>query len=206
MSRTVKRAEVRRAELLDAAALLFAERGYEATSVHAILARVGLSKGAFYHHFDSKEELLLEVSGQLAAVQALRIEALARQPVSALEKLRAFYGWRGHVDGDPSLRAMAAALDDAENTRLRVAVEEAFVRLARPAFATMLREGARELRVAHPLATAELLLHMHLVTLRIAGDRVTVVARRRAHRRAVERILGLADGALDEVRLAAAAG
>lgn len=44
--------------ILDAAARLFASRGYGQTSVDAVIAEAGLSKGAFYHHFASKEALL----------------------------------------------------------------------------------------------------------------------------------------------------
>jgi AcrR family transcriptional regulator len=48
-----------RAALIDAAARVFAERGYAGASVDRILAAAGLSKGTFYWHFASKEELFL---------------------------------------------------------------------------------------------------------------------------------------------------
>jgi AcrR family transcriptional regulator len=44
--------------ILDAAFRLFVERGYDGTSVARILAEVPYSKGAFYHHFASKEQVL----------------------------------------------------------------------------------------------------------------------------------------------------
>ncbi|MEX0684222.1 MAG: TetR/AcrR family transcriptional regulator [Dehalococcoidia bacterium] len=44
--------------ILDAAASLFASRGYGQTSVDSVIAEAGLSKGAFYHHFAGKEALL----------------------------------------------------------------------------------------------------------------------------------------------------
>jgi AcrR family transcriptional regulator len=47
--------------LLDAAAELIAERGYTGTAVDDVVAASGLSKGAFYWHFNSKEDLLLAV-------------------------------------------------------------------------------------------------------------------------------------------------
>jgi AcrR family transcriptional regulator len=43
--------------LLEAAARIFTERGYRGATVDAILEEAGLSKGAFYWHFSSKEEL-----------------------------------------------------------------------------------------------------------------------------------------------------
>ena len=48
-----------RAEILGAAMTLFARSGYEATSVAEICEAAGVSKGAFYHHFSSKQEIFL---------------------------------------------------------------------------------------------------------------------------------------------------
>ena len=49
--------------ILDAAFRLFVERGYDGTSVARILAEVPYSKGAFYHHFASKEAVLDAIAG-----------------------------------------------------------------------------------------------------------------------------------------------
>jgi AcrR family transcriptional regulator len=46
-----------RERLLESAKTLFSQRGYYATSVEEIVASAGLSKGAFYFYFKSKEEL-----------------------------------------------------------------------------------------------------------------------------------------------------
>jgi AcrR family transcriptional regulator len=55
------RLEHRRLRLLHAALDLFAERGYEETSVGAVVARARMSKSAFYDHFSSKEHCFREV-------------------------------------------------------------------------------------------------------------------------------------------------
>jgi AcrR family transcriptional regulator len=52
-----RRAQETRQLILDAAYRLFARQGYGQTSVDGIIAEAGASKGAFYHHFASKEEL-----------------------------------------------------------------------------------------------------------------------------------------------------
>jgi AcrR family transcriptional regulator len=54
-----KRSETTRARLLDSALKEFAIRGFEATSVEDICSAANVSKGAFYHHFESKQELFL---------------------------------------------------------------------------------------------------------------------------------------------------
>ena len=50
-----------RAALIDAAAQVFAERGFTGASVEAIAARAGYTRGAFYSNFESKEELFAEL-------------------------------------------------------------------------------------------------------------------------------------------------
>jgi AcrR family transcriptional regulator len=55
------RQDNRRAQLLDAAARLFRERGFHATSMRDIAKAVGMLSGSIYYHFDSKEEMLLAV-------------------------------------------------------------------------------------------------------------------------------------------------
>ena len=47
--------------ILRAAVECFAEYGFEATDVNKICKKVGLTKGAFYHHFTSKQDLFLEL-------------------------------------------------------------------------------------------------------------------------------------------------
>ena len=48
-------------KILDAAAALFAEKGYQSTTLQDIIDATGLSKGAVYHHFRSKEEIARKV-------------------------------------------------------------------------------------------------------------------------------------------------
>jgi AcrR family transcriptional regulator len=55
------RAEETHAQLLEAAAVCFGQKGYNAASVADICRQAGVSKGAFYHHFASKHELFLRL-------------------------------------------------------------------------------------------------------------------------------------------------
>lgn len=58
MSRVVKSPQERRTEFIAAANELFFSKGYANTSVNDLIQYVGVSKGAFYHHFDSKQAVL----------------------------------------------------------------------------------------------------------------------------------------------------
>ncbi len=66
-----KRSETTKARLLDSALKQFAARGYDATSVDDICGGASVSKGAFYHHFESKQALFLDLlNSWLAAIDA----------------------------------------------------------------------------------------------------------------------------------------
>ncbi|MFN3749447.1 MAG: TetR/AcrR family transcriptional regulator [Sphingorhabdus sp.] len=56
-----------RSKLIDAAHMLVRRQGYAATSVDEICAAAGVSKGAFFHHFASKEELGVAAAEQWTA-------------------------------------------------------------------------------------------------------------------------------------------
>lgn len=75
-----RRGEETRSRILEVAAGCFARLGYDATGVAEICTRAGLSKGAFYHHFASKQALFLELldhwlAGLDAQLQVARAEA-----------------------------------------------------------------------------------------------------------------------------------
>ena len=78
-----------RASILQTAAEVFAERGYAETTLSELIARSGLTKGAFYFHFTSKEQLALEVleEKQRQWLEFVSQRALAK-PV-AIDQLRA---------------------------------------------------------------------------------------------------------------------
>ncbi len=63
--------------LLAAATRLFADQGYEGTSVQEIVEAAGVTKGALYHYFGSKDDLLHEIYGRLLRLQQIRLDAVA---------------------------------------------------------------------------------------------------------------------------------
>jgi AcrR family transcriptional regulator len=64
-----QRSEETRAKIMDAATKLFSTRGFNAASVDDICTEAGISKGAFYHHFESKQALFLALlDGWLQAI------------------------------------------------------------------------------------------------------------------------------------------
>ena len=55
----------RRDDVVEAAARVFAERGYAETSVSQLAEEIGLATGAVYHYFSGKQDLLVEICDQL---------------------------------------------------------------------------------------------------------------------------------------------
>ncbi|WP_367131592.1 MULTISPECIES: TetR/AcrR family transcriptional regulator [Streptomyces] len=74
--------------LLAAATRLFADRGYDRTSVQEIVEAAGVTKGALYHYFGSKDDLLHEVYGRVLRLQQERLDALAGSRAPVEERLR----------------------------------------------------------------------------------------------------------------------
>ncbi len=90
----------RKGEILDAAAVVFSERGYDAGSMRDIAGRVGVTEPAIYRHFPGKEELFLSLirlaarrarSEAFALIDRVRPECVREQIVDAMaDRRRAF--------------------------------------------------------------------------------------------------------------------
>jgi AcrR family transcriptional regulator len=93
-----------RGQLIDVATGLFAEHGYERTSIEAVLTAAGVSRGALYHHFAGKEALftaVLEAVSERIAAQLTEVISGCTDPVDAVRT-----GALGWIDlaGDPVIQ------------------------------------------------------------------------------------------------------
>jgi len=94
-----------RAAIIERGADVFAERGYEAASLNDIARSLGLTKGAFYFHFASKEALALAVFRVKQTQLAERLRAVADEQPNALDGLLALLRARAELlQNEPSLR------------------------------------------------------------------------------------------------------
>lgn len=87
MSERGKKSERTRARVFETALGLFRERGFEQTTMREIAKGVGLSLGAAYHHFPSKDALVLEYYRWMQREHEERVERAAREAPD--ESLRA---------------------------------------------------------------------------------------------------------------------
>ena len=91
MSTSLTRAaqkQATRGAIVEAAAYLFARRGIDATSIDAVAARVGLTKGAVYANFENKRELIEAVAE--AYSEPADIRPLLRRDLPLTERLQLF--------------------------------------------------------------------------------------------------------------------
>lgn len=91
-------AEERRAQLLQAARKLFVAKGYRGTSINEIAAEAGVTKGAVYFHFDSKEDILLELVRYIFNGYEERFREGLGEQLSPVEMFRRHLGM--HLDCD----------------------------------------------------------------------------------------------------------
>jgi AcrR family transcriptional regulator len=213
--RVVKHPDVRRAELLDRAAVLFLRHGYDNVSLNDLIADAGVSKGAFYHWFPSKEALIATLAERSAreafavvedAVAACGGDALARLNAA----LQAGFDVNMKMGGPEQLAAMVSLLRP-ENAHLYgriVAVEEALFRplltrlisdgVANGLFDTFDPEGVAGMIYGLAARTNSNIVEVSQAADESARERAIdcLTTRFRLHGLAIDRILGLPDGSV----------
>lgn len=73
--------------LIEAATRLFADKGFDRVAVQEIVDLAGVTKGAMYHYFGSKDDLLHEIYGSLLRMQTERLELIAAGDGAVEERL-----------------------------------------------------------------------------------------------------------------------
>ena len=84
--------------LVAQAARVFAQRGYDQTTMQELAASMGLATGALYHYFAAKEQLLRAICDQLMEPLSDQARALRSEPADPAQRLRAVVRlWVAHV-------------------------------------------------------------------------------------------------------------
>lgn len=149
MPRIVKEEDyaAKRKEILDVVRKLVYTKGYEAMSIQDILDSLKISKGAFYHYFDSKQSLLdglvekmLEESDQVMS------PILEAADLSALEKMKQYFdtGSRWKIDQKPFILNLMRIWYDDSNSLIRHKHEAAFMKHFSPKLAKIIHQGIDE--------------------------------------------------------------
>jgi len=152
-----------RNKILKKAHALFSEKGYEQTSVNGIIKSLGVSKGAFYHYFNSKDEVLDAIIMDYTNEVVEMLNKIAYDPnLNALEKYRKMFSETQAKRRANSERFtfLAKMLLSEENLLFRHRYTEKILELTKPPFTQMLKQGVQEghFIINNPEETTELIM------------------------------------------------
>jgi len=215
MARIVKDSAVRRNEILDMAQKYVYTKGYEQMTVQDILDELHISKGAFYHYFDSKGALLEALIERMTEEAIKLVNPIVQDPdLPALEKLQRYFttvgSWK--TAQKTFMLALLRVWYTDDNAIVRQKVTTAGVKQIAPMLTAIICQGIQEgvFTSAYPdqvgevvlstmlglsNAMAELLLSDRPRYDTLQGMESTIAA----YTDALERILGAPAGSLDIV-------
>ncbi len=206
MARTVNVVEqaARRDAILDAAQHRIHSKGYERLTIQDILDDLQISKGAFYHYFDSKLAVVEALTDRLVDDSARALARIAEdQELGAVEKLQLFFGeiirWKSARQN--LMVAMLPVWYAPDNLAFRLLVDRATAKRLAPLLCVIVRQGVDEhqFATAYPdqagsiiIAIVQALQDAMAEQLLAAAPKVKeMVATHGAHIEAIERYLGV---------------
>ena len=113
VSLCMRNPEVTKETILNKSGILFNTQGYKATSISNITDATGLTKGAIYRHFTSKDELEIETLAHLAGIMDEKIRWRIKAQATAGNKLRAVVQFFESYISDPPIEGGCPLLNAA---------------------------------------------------------------------------------------------
>ncbi len=162
MARVLKEYDERKNEFLDTAQRLFYSQGYDQTSVSAIIDHMGVSKGTFYHYFESKEQLLdnliERLSGQILAQINESIDDPDMDAITKLNHMFEISAGTKAANRELIVTLLRTIYSD-RNIVMRHKMNAHRVALASPLMARIIHQGIAEgvFNTAHPDHVADLI-------------------------------------------------
>ena len=152
-------------KIIEKALELFTSKGYESTSVQDIIDATGLSKGAIYHHFDSKESILLTVYERIfgKAWQEM-MKIVESKEMNGREKLQAIF-LHSYQDKE-QVDFMISMPDLLDNPQfLALYLKESVYKIAPKCIYPVLQEGIEDgsIKCKYPMETAQALIALYNV-------------------------------------------
>ena len=142
----MKKGIERRDQIIEAAERLFYEKGYEQTSVQDVLDALSLSKGGFYHYFQSKIELLEAVCRRQSVRDAEEMTAAVARQEGAFAKLNTLLRYCGLLRADRMDFALLVLRVGylGGSLQLRACLREGLMETALPMMREIILEGMAE--------------------------------------------------------------
>ena len=161
MTRTIKKPDERRKEIIQAARELFQTKEYDKTTMQGVMDKLNIAKGTIYHYFSSKEELLEAVVEQLVDEELQRKKRLMKstrfRDLNALEKIRVLATSDTMAEENEQI---LENLHHAGNTLMHTRQLGRYLIKLAPVFAAVFEEGCNQgiFKTDHPLECAEFML------------------------------------------------
>ena len=215
MARIVKEHAVRRNEILDVAQRLVYTKGYEQMTIQDILDDLQISKGAFYHYFDSKQALLEAIIAHMHEEAEQLILPIVHDPaLSALDKLQRFFATlnRYKIAQKAFFLELLRVWYADDNAIVRQKLRATGVKWVTPWLSGIIRQGMQEgvFTTSYPDEVGEVVLSLAqdlgetlgMLLLSFDPERDNMLRIERtvaAYTEAVERVLGAPSGSLQLV-------
>ena len=199
--------------IVNKAMSLFIKKGYDKTSINEIIEQASISKGTFYHYFNSKEDLIDFLGRQISIATLPELEDLLNNKnVDALTKLkRSFRISKSYkVKNRKKIMMMAAVMYRPENLYLKTRLNQINTELYVPILGRILRQGKKEdvFDIGDPDDTAEIMMNMSIgmaeilmpIILEHKYSPKTIglfLKKAKAFKRSLKRVLGIKKGDLD---------
>lgn len=159
----MKKGELRREAIIRTAERLFFEKGYEETSIQDILDELSISKGGFYHHFDTKIALLGEICRQRCERDLERVrEEIGAGKLNPIQKLNLLLGTLHLFErSEPDFAALVLKVSYLDgDVHFREQMRAFMFEALRPLMDAVIAEGMEDgsFFTRHPGTLGELLL------------------------------------------------
>jgi len=201
--RIIKDADVRKNEILDAAADLFNSDGFDGTTISAIIEKAGIARGTIYYHFKSKEDILDALIDRRNTEFLTAARQIASdKSIPVLERLiRTFIAMNGDKDGKSELTRQ---MHKPQNALMHQKTHQAMMEGIPPILMEIIEDGINEglLNTPYPYESLEMVV-AHINTVfddyaeKLTGEEL--LGRVKAFIFNLERLFGAERGSFDRV-------
>jgi AcrR family transcriptional regulator len=156
----------RRNEILDVALKLVYSKGYERMTIQDILDELKISKGAFYHYFDSKSEVLEALVERMVTqqVEPMLLAIVQHPDLTALEKLQRYFDTavRWKTSEKTLMIQLVKVWYSDENALARQKMLVMMVEYVTPLFIEIINQGVKEgsLTVTYPEYASQVIINL----------------------------------------------
>lgn len=204
----MRKGEEKRQELLNAAEKLFCAKGYEGTSVQDILNVAEMSKGGFYHHFASKEDVIKALCARRAERALVYTEDALSKAESSMGRINAVL--RGFMplrrEESTFVDMLRPVMNTPEGRAIAMTYQDALETVFLPLLKAEIAAAAAVEVVCPPMKDAESMIlnlvnHCWMQAVATQMDQLDMLNLLSKYRRAVEVLLDAPYGSVEIVRV-----